>query len=88
VELAALQQCQYVHRRVSNRNAKGDLEVTNNDWQINYQLMKSLKGCFEHLNNHPVTWGKIGFSNEDSPEADLKQVGLLGLLILLDLAET
>ena len=36
----------------------------------------------------PLSWASIGFSSNDEPEIDIKEVGLLGLLLLLDLIET
>lgn len=35
-----------------------------------------------------LNWTEIGFSSNDGPEEDLREVGLLGLLVLLDYIES
>ena len=34
------------------------------------------------------TWEHLGFQNEESPETDIRGAGVLGILLLLYLAET
>ena len=50
------------------------------------RLKVGIEAAIKH--EQTVTWEKLGFQNEERPETDIRGAGVLGILILLYLAET
>ena len=102
LEIIAMSQCQFTKKRYpheSKLNASQMLEASTIDWKVSLDLLRTVHKRLETtLNEHgegsrsggiqPVHWASVGFNSNEAPESDLKDVGLLGLLVLMDFAQS